>query len=163
MKTSSVSFGSIMVGRILTRPGRHLPLKDEIGLSFPDSNGDGGHPALRNYNLFDKTFKPSRNDDGSLRDKDKNTPNRSIYYTHDGTVNNAFKNYSFKLDAEYRKRLDLFRDNPQKVIFTEADFYVSPREVEKRYFLTAATDEDEAKIHNILSQSKRCLVGRWEK
>lgn len=160
MKTSPVSFGSLMVGR-LYQPGHHLPLRDEISLSFPDSNGDGGHPALRSYNLDDKTYTPTRNDDGSLRDND--TPDTSIYTAHDGTVYNAFKNYALKLDDEYRKKLDLFRDNPQKVIFTEVDFYVSPRQTEKRYFLTAATNDDEAKIHNVLSQGYRYLVGRWEK
>lgn len=158
MRTSPVSFGSLMVGR-LYQPGHHLPLKDEISLSFPDSNGNGGHVALRNYNLCDKTYTPTRNEDGSLRDM----PNCSIYSTHDGTVYNAFKNYALKLDDEYRKNLDLFRDNPQKVIFTEVDFYVSPRQTEKRYFLTAATADDEAKIHSVLSQGSRYLVGRWEK
>ena len=48
MKIPPVSFGSLMVFR-LSKPGVQLPLKDEVSLSFPDSNGDGGNPELREY------------------------------------------------------------------------------------------------------------------
>ena len=147
MKTSPVSFGSMMVVR-KPQPGRQIPLKDE-----------SGNPALRNYRLQDETMTPTRNADKSLRYNPKDT---SIYNTHDATVYNAFKNYTFKLDEEYRKNLGLFKNNPQKVIFSEVDFWVSPHKTEKRYFLTAATEEDEIRIHNILSQSKRYRIGRWE-
>ena len=157
MKTSPVSFGSLMVVR-LPKPGKQIPLKDEIGLSFPDANGDGGNVVLKNYRLQDKTIKPTRNPDDSIRYNPKDT---SIYNTHDGTVYNAFKNYALKLDNEYRKKLDLFRDNPHKVIFSEVDFWTDHSQTEKRYFLTAATEDDEKRIHNILSQSERYIIGRW--
>lgn len=150
MKISPVSFGSLMVGR-LPQPGNHLPLKDEIGLSFPDSNGDGGNAVLRNYRFDANNHCPTRDEKGNLI-KEK---------TPDGTVYNAFKNYALKLDNEYRRKLDAFKNNPQKVIFTEVDFYVSPRKTEKRYFLTAATEDDEKRIHNILSQTERYIIGRW--
>ena len=69
----------------------------------------------------------------------------------DGTVHNAYADFAEKLDDEYEKQLPR---GSKKVMFTEADFYVkNPRETEKRYFLTAATKEDEDKIHKILSKS----------
>ena len=151
MKMSNVSFGSIMVCR-LKRPGNLLPLKDEISLSFPDEKGIGGDPALKDYRLSTNTMYPTR---GSKPDEinENEAP--------DGTVYNAFKNYALKLDDKYRQKLGLFKDNPKEVIFTEVDFFVSPRKTEKRYFLTAATPEDEIKIHKTLSKTTRYLVGRW--
>ncbi len=68
----------------------------------------------------------------------------------DGTVHNAAKNFAENLDRLYKKELP---KGSKRVKLTEVDFYVNPRETQKRYFLTAATNDDENKIHEILSQS----------
>lgn len=68
----------------------------------------------------------------------------------DGSVHNATSNFAKDLDKLYRK---MFPKGSKDVKLTEADFYVNPRETKKRYFLTAATDKDEAAIHDILSKS----------
>ncbi len=68
----------------------------------------------------------------------------------DGTVHNAAKNFAEDLDRLYKKELP---KGSKRVKLTEVDFYVNPRETQKRYFLTAATNDDENKIHEILSQS----------
>ena len=150
MNISPVSFGSLMVGRT-PKPGNQAPIKELVALSFPESNGDGGNPMLRNYRFDDKTHCPTRDAKNNLIEEQ----------TPDGTVFNAFKNYALKLDDLYRKKLDAFKNNPQKVIFTEVDFYISPRKTEKRYFLTAATEEDEIKIHKVISESRDYLTLKW--
>ncbi|MCD7779187.1 MAG: hypothetical protein LUH05_00755 [Candidatus Gastranaerophilales bacterium] len=76
----------------------------------------------------------------------------------DGTVHNAAKNFAEKLDKEYLNELP---KGSRKVILTEADFYVNPRETQKRYFLTAATDADEERIHKILSKSSIFYAARY--
>ncbi len=68
----------------------------------------------------------------------------------DGTVHNAAADFAEKLDEQYKEKLP---KGSKKVMFTEADFYVNPRETQKRYFLTAATNEDEEKLHRVLSKS----------
>ena len=136
MKIPPVSFGSLMVFR-LSKPGVQLPLKDEVSLSFPDSNGDGGNPELREYWLS-----------SAPKYKEK----------IDGTVWNATKNFARKLDKEYK---DEFRSNPKKVIFTTADFYVNPKDTVEKHFITAATEDDEKKIHKILSESSRYYVAKF--
>ena len=68
----------------------------------------------------------------------------------DGTVHNAAKNFAEDLDRLYKKELP---KGSKRVKLTEVDFYVNQRETQKRYFLTAATNDDENKIHEILSQS----------
>ena len=68
----------------------------------------------------------------------------------DGTVHNAAKNFAEDLDRLYKKELP---KGSKRVKLTEVDFYVNPRETQKRYFLTAATNDDENKIHERLSQS----------
>ena len=40
-----------------------------------------------------------------------------------------------------------------KVVITQADFYVNPRDTEKRYFITAPTADDENKILKALGPS----------
>ena len=68
----------------------------------------------------------------------------------DGTVHNAAADFAEKLDEQYKEKLP---KGSKKVMFTEADFYVNPRETQKIYFLTAATNEDEEKLHRVLSKS----------
>ncbi len=68
----------------------------------------------------------------------------------DGTVHNAAADFAGTLDSEYKGELP---KGSKKVILTSADFYVNPRETQKRYFLTAATSEDEERLHKILSKS----------
>ena len=68
----------------------------------------------------------------------------------DGTVHNASRNFAENLDKLYKDELPKGSKN---VKLTEVDFYVNPRDTQKRYFLTAATDDDETKIHDILSKS----------
>ncbi len=76
----------------------------------------------------------------------------------DGTVYKAADEFAERLDDEYSKQLP---KGSKKVILTSADFYVNPRETEKRYFLTAATDDDEEKLHNILSKSSAFYVNKF--
>lgn len=87
------------------------------------------NPSLKDYNLTDTV---------------------SFSEKIDGTVHNASSDFAKNLDKLYKSELPKGSKN---VILTEVDFYVNPRETEKRYFLTAATDDDESKIHNILSKS----------
>lgn len=68
----------------------------------------------------------------------------------DGTVHNASRNFAENLDRLYKEELP---KGSKKVKLTEVDFYVNPRDTQKRYFLTAATDDEETKIHDILSKS----------
>ena len=67
----------------------------------------------------------------------------------DGTVHNATKNFAIELDKKHRPAM-LRAD--KRVFMTAADFYVNPRETEKRYFLTAATNEQEREILNVLNK-----------
>ncbi len=68
----------------------------------------------------------------------------------DGTVHNAAMNFAERLDKLYKNELP---KGSKKVKLTKVNFFVNPRETQERFFLTAATDEDEKKIHNILSKS----------
>ena len=76
----------------------------------------------------------------------------------DGTVYNAAPNFASMLDKKFREFLS---NNSRKVIFTEAEFYVSPRDKEKRYFLTAPSSSDEAKIHSALSRGITLFAARF--
>ena len=124
MRVSPVSFKSLMVFTLPSdKPQLQVPQLME--LSFSHSQ------ALKGYALSDLVH----------YDKEK----------IDGTVHNAYADFAERLDNEYEGQLP---KGSKKVIFTEADFYVkNPRETEKRYFLTAATKEDEDRLHKILSKS----------
>ena len=67
----------------------------------------------------------------------------------DGTIFNATKNFAIDLDKMYRPAM-IKAD--KKVFLTETDFFVSPRKTEKRYFLTAPTNEEELEILNVLNK-----------
>lgn len=124
MRVPPVSFKSLMVFTLPSNKPK-LEVPQLMELSFKHSQ------ALKGYSL------------GSLVHYDKEKV--------DGTVHNAYADFAEKLDNEYESQLPR---GSKKVMFTEADFYVkNPRETEKRYFLTAATKEDEDKLHKILSKS----------
>lgn len=139
MNVSPVSFGSLMVFRF-QKPGNQVPLHQEVGLSFPDEHGNGGNPKLQEYQFSAYHYKEK----------------------YDSTTWNANKNFAKRLDKQYRKQVGAFKSNPKRVIFTEVDAYVSPFKTEKKYFITAATDADEEKIHKILCESKRYYIAKWK-
>ena len=123
MRVPPVSFKSLMVFT-LSDDKPTLKVPQLMDLSFKHS------PQLKNYVLTDL-----------------------VHYNKekiDGTVHNASADFAERLDEEYKNQLP---KGSKKVIFTEADFYVNPRETQKRYFLTAATNEDEDRLHRILSKS----------
>lgn len=124
MRVSPVSFKSLMVFTLKgNKPSAGIP--DIMAYTFQNNK------SLRdNYSLTTPVH----------YDKDK----------IDGTVHNAAANFASLLDKEYKKELP---KGSKKVILTSADFYVNPRDTQKRYFLTAATNEDEEKLHKILSKS----------
>lgn len=122
------------------KPGKQMPLRHEVSLSFPDSEGKGGHPELQGYEFKPYLYKN----------------------TYDSTQWNANKKFAKTLNNLYRKQLKSFKENPKRVIFTEVDAYVNPVKTEKKYFLTAASDSEEAKLHKILCESKRYYVARWK-
>lgn len=138
MNVSPVSFGSLMVFKF-DKPGNQVSLKDEISLSFPDIDGKGGNSALKDYQFTTHNYEEK----------------------YDGTVWNANKKFARQLDKYYRNRLNIFKSNPKKVVFTEVDSYVNPFKTKKKYFLTASSDFEEAKLHKILCESKRYYVARW--
>lgn len=76
----------------------------------------------------------------------------------DGTVHNSAMNYARNLDEAYKAYLQL---NPKKVVLTKARFSTNRNKVDTKYFLTAATAEDEEKIHQTLSKSKDFFVAKF--
>lgn len=138
MNVNPVSFGSLMVFKF-DKPGRQVSLKDEVSLSFPDANGNGGNPALKDYQFTTHNYDEK----------------------YDSTTWNANKKFAKHLDKYYRNNLNIFRSNPKKVVFTEVDAYINPFQTKKKYFLTASSDAEESKLHKILCESKRYYVARW--
>ena len=131
MKTSPVSFGSILVFTLNDgKPKASVP--DMVNISFQNN------PLLADYNLLD-TFQYKGEE-------------------IDGTVHNAAPNFAELLDKKYKDKLP---DGSKNVILTEADFYVNPRKTEKRYFITAATNEDETKIHKALSKGITLFAAKF--
>lgn len=125
MRVSPVSFKSLMVFTLKgDKPSAGIP--DIMAYTFQN-----------NKNLKDNNYKLT-------------TPVSYDKEKIDGTVHNAAADFATLLDKEYKKELP---KGSKKVILTSADFYVNPRQTQKRYFLTAATNEDEEKIHKILSKS----------
>ncbi len=132
MTIRPVSFGSLMVFTLNdNKPNVPIPMLMRISFN--------NNPTLKkNYNLKDM-----------------------VEFTEekiDGTVHNAAQNFAERLDAKYKSQLPKGSKN---VILTEADFYVNPRETQKRYFLTAATNDDERKIHNALNKSLNFFVAKF--
>ncbi len=77
----------------------------------------------------------------------------------DGTINNANKKFAMELDNKYKKELP---KHSKDVILTEVDAYINPKDTEKRYFITAATEDDEKKIHKYLSQTSGFLTAKFK-
>ncbi len=131
MKSAPVSFGSILVFTINDNKPK-AEVPDLIRTAFKNN------PYLQQYNLTD-TFE----------------------YTDeriDGTAHNASSNFCFKLKEKYKKILP---KGSKDVILTKADFYFNPEKTQEKYFLTAATSEDEKEIHKILSKSSVFYAARF--
>ena len=130
MNIPQVSFGSLMVFTIKDGKPR-ASVPQLVKASF------NNNPALRGYQLTD-----------------------TVQFTEekiDGTVSKAADNFAKRLDEKYKKELP---EGSKKVILTEADFYVSPRKTEKRYFLTADGKEED-KLHKILTKSSAFYVNKF--
>ena len=121
MRVSPVSFGSLHVFTL--KDGRPKADVPTLVKGAFDNND-----KLSNYKLQTMVVNPTK---------------------IDGTVHNANLEFAENLDNTYR-RVRLPKGS-NKVIITEAEFYTSPRDTEKRYFITAASRKDEAKIHEILN------------
>ncbi len=76
----------------------------------------------------------------------------------DGTVHNAAMNFAKRLDELYR---NILTKGSKKVKLTKVNFYVNPRETEERYFLTAATEEDEKRIHKLISRTDKFYSAKF--
>lgn len=79
---------------------------------------------------------------------------------YDGTAFNATKNVANKLDNKYNKDFDV---NPRKVFLTPVKISDRSGAIQTRYFITAATQEDEDTIHNSLSGTNQFLVAKFVK
>ena len=123
MNIPPVSFGSLMVFTINDDKPK-ASIPQLLRISFNNNR------SLKNYNLVD-TFEKYGD-------------------VVDGTVHNAAQNFAETLDRKYKSILP---KGSKDVILTQAEFTINPRETRTRYFLTAATNDDEERIHNILSKS----------
>ncbi len=131
MTIRPVSFGSLMVFTLNDNKPK-APVPKLMKISFNNNK------ALKQYYLTD-----------------------TVIYTKekiDGTVHNASQNFAERLDKEYKNQLPR---GSKKVILTEAEFYVNPRDTQKKYFLTAATDEDENRIHKALNKSVDFYIAKF--
>ncbi|MCD7878832.1 MAG: hypothetical protein LUG16_02730 [Candidatus Gastranaerophilales bacterium] len=131
MSISPVSFKSLMVFTLKDNKPK-ASVPDLVKMSFANN------PKLKNYKL----------------------QNNIIHHDEkiDGTIHNAARNFAKTLDKKYKKS---FYNDSKKVYLTEADFYVNPRDTEKRYFLTAASQKDEGNIHKTLIKSPAFYVARF--
>lgn len=123
MKISPVSFGSLMTFTIEDGQPK-VPVPYMVKMSFRHNNKLQGYDLQEDILVHEEKI--------------------------DGTVHNAAANFCEKLDNLYKSK---FPKGSKKVLLTEADFYVNPRETQKRYFLTAATAEEENKILKLLGVS----------
>ena len=132
MKTSPVSFGSLMCFTI-----------------------DDGKPKASIPSMLNIAFVCNSKLSGYKLDKDV------VQFkgeTVDGTVHNAAADFCEKLDKLYK---NLLPKGSNKVLITEADFYVNPRDTEKRYFITAPTADDENKILKALGSSNNFYTAKF--
>lgn len=131
MKTSPVSFGSIMVFTLNDgKPKANTA--DMVRTSFQ-----------YNYDLSDYQLIKTVKYDGEQID---------------GTVYNSTPSFAKLLDKQYK---DLLPKGSKKVILTEADFYINAKNMQKKYFLTAATEDDEAEIHKILGKGIALFAAKF--
>ncbi|MBQ9246122.1 hypothetical protein IJ182_07645 [bacterium] len=141
MNISPISFGSLMVGTLKSgRPKAPVPVLVDLAFNCETVNIDGNERKnpLSRYNLMSDI----------IHHEEK----------IDGTVHNANLDFAKELNTKYKSKLP---KGSNKVIMTEADFYINPRETEKRYFLTAASQRDEKEIHKVLSKSKEFYTVRY--
>lgn len=75
----------------------------------------------------------------------------------DGTIHNAAKNFADILDKQYKSQLP---KGSKRVNLTEAEFSVSPRKTEKRYFLSAAREEENTLL-KILNQGSTLYAAKF--
>jgi|GEM_PF-6227294 len=132
MKTSPVSFGSIMVFTLNDgKPKAPVPLL--IRTAF--SNND----ALKKYHLLEDTYEYKGDD-------------------IDGRAHNVSADFCRYLDKLYSSVLPR---SSKMVVLTEADFYLGPLKKQRKFFITAPTDDDEKKIHKILGKGLTILTARF--
>ena len=137
MRISPVSFRSLMVFTLQDNNVKSPEQKSKIipqmmKVSF------NNNPQLKNYRLQDI---------------------QKYSEKIDGTVHNAAKNLAEDLDHKYKHHLP---KGSNKVILTEADFYINPQlDTVKKYFLTAATNKDEERIHKALCKSSVFYVAKF--
>lgn len=131
MKTNPISFKSLLVFTINDGKPK-APVTDLVRAAFNNNN------ELKQYRL----------DRDIVVFKEK----------MDGTIFNANSNFCQKLDNDYKK---LLPKGSKRVIITQADFYTNPKETQKRYFLTAATADDEDKILKTLGKSNLFYAAKF--
>ena len=129
-----VSFGSLMAFTVKNN-NNYLPQMLNNSFTSPTTS----HRLDRNYVLVER---PHAGD------------------VYDGTAFNATKNIANRLDNEYKKD---FHVNPRKVFLTPVKISDRSGEIQTRYFITAATQEDEDIIHNSLSGTSQFLVAKFIK
>ena len=79
--------------------------------------------------------------------------------TIDGTVHNAHANLCEDLDKKYAQ---LLPKGSKQVFLTPVNVYVNPTKTEKRYYLTAATNDDEQKIlYSSFANSRDFFVAKF--
>lgn len=124
MKTSPVSFGSLMCFTLKNNKPK-APVTDMVKMAFMCNE------KLANYDI---------NEDVLVHDEKVK-----------GYVHNAAADFCDVLDLKYRSQL--LPKGSNKVVLTEADFYVNSKDTEKKYFITAPTPKDEDIILRALSVS----------
>lgn len=132
MNISPVSFGSLMCFTLQDgKPKAPVPVF--LKTAFKNN------PSLKKYNL-----------DKDITKFDKETI--------DGTVPNAASDFCYRLDDMYKGRLP---KGCKRVILTQANFMGQDGKIEKRFFLTAATANDEEKILKTLAQGNTLYVSKF--
>ena len=132
MKTSPVSFGSLMCFTINDgKPKASIP--SMLNIAFMCNS------KLSGYDLQKDVFQYQGE-------------------AVDGTVHNAAANFCEKLDYIHKDKLP---KGSNKVFITEAEFYVNPRDTEKRYFITAPTADDENRILKALGSSNNFYTAKF--
>ncbi len=132
MNISPVSFGSLMCFTLQDgKPKAPVPVF--LKTAFKNNS------SLKKYNL-----------DKDITKFDKETI--------DGTVPNAASDFCYRLDDMYKGRLP---KGCKRVILTQANFMGQDGKVEKRFFLTAATANDEEKILKTLAQGNTLYVSKF--
>ena len=131
MALKPVSFKSLQVFTI--DDGRPKPrISDMIRIAFFNN------PDLSRYNLQD-----------------------TVYFTtgrQDATVDNAMQHFAEVLDEKFRSDL---RRHPANVYLTETEFYVNPRDKEKRVFVTASSESDEKHILQVLGKGFTLFTAKF--